>query len=60
MFSSSLLEALGLSPQWAERLRRHVWRPAYLAELLKRLTGEGATANAFLSHVGTLPQAEAP
>lgn len=56
---SSLLEALGLAPQRAERLRRHVWRPAYLNELLKRLTGEAETGNAFLAHVGTLPPVEA-
>jgi ATP phosphoribosyltransferase regulatory subunit len=56
---SSLLEALGLTPQRAERLRRHVWRPAYLNELLKRLTGEAETGNAFLAHVGTLPPVEA-
>ena len=56
---ASLLEAIGLSPQWAERLRRHVWRPTYMSELLKRLTGEAATGNAFLSHVGALPADEA-
>lgn len=56
---SSLLEGLGLAPQRAERLRRHVWRPAYLNELLKRLTGEADTGNAFLAHVGTLPPVEA-
>ena len=56
---SSLLEALGLAPQWAERLRRHVWRPAYMSELLKRLTGEAASGNAFLAHVGGLPPEEA-
>jgi ATP phosphoribosyltransferase regulatory subunit len=56
---ASLLEALGLSPQWAERLRRHVWRPAYMGDLLKRLTGEAASANAFLAHVGALPADEA-
>jgi len=56
---AGLLEAIGLSPQWAERLRRHVWRPAYLGELLKRLTGEATTGNAFLSHVGALPVDEA-
>lgn len=56
---SSLLEALGLAPQWAERLRRHVWRPAYMNELLKRLTGEAESGNAFLAHVGTLPPEEA-
>jgi len=56
---ASLLEALGLSPQWAERLRRHVWRPAQMNELLKRLTGEAAEGSAFLSHVGTLPPGEA-
>lgn len=56
---ANLLDALGLSPQWAERLRRHVWRPAYMAELLKRLTGEAASGNAFLAHVGALPPQEA-
>jgi ATP phosphoribosyltransferase regulatory subunit len=56
---SGLLEALGLNAQWAERLRRHVWRPTYLAQLLKRLTGEALSANAFLSHVGALPPEEA-
>jgi ATP phosphoribosyltransferase regulatory subunit len=56
---SGLLEALGLNTQWAERLRRHVWRPAYLAQLLKRLTGEATSANAFLAHVGALPPEEA-
>lgn len=56
---ASLLDALGLSPQWAERLRRHVWRPAYIAELLKRLTGEAASGNAFLTHVGALPPEQA-
>lgn len=56
---SSLLDALGIAPQRAERLRRHVWRPAYLNELLKRLTGEAETGNAFLAHVGTLPPPEA-
>lgn len=56
---ASLLEALGLTPQWAERLRRHVWRPAYMSELLKRLTGEAQGGNAFLAHVGSLPPDEA-
>ncbi|MBL9096699.1 MAG: ATP phosphoribosyltransferase regulatory subunit [Alphaproteobacteria bacterium] len=56
---ASLLDALGLSPQWAERLRRHVWRPAYMSELLKRLTGEATSGNAFLAHVGALPADEA-
>jgi ATP phosphoribosyltransferase regulatory subunit len=56
---SALLEALGLTPQWAERLRRHVWRPTYMGDLLKRLTGEAASGNAFLSHVGALPADEA-
>lgn len=56
---ASLLDALGLSPQWAERLRRHVWRPAYMNELLKRLTGEATSGNAFLAHVSTLPAEEA-
>lgn len=56
---ASLLEALGLTPQWAERLRRHVWRPAYMGDLLKRLTGEAASANAFLAHVGALAPDEA-
>ena len=56
---AGLLEAVGLSQQWAERLRRHVWRPAYMSELLKRLTGEAAPANAFLAHVGALPVDEA-
>ncbi len=56
---ASLLESLGLTPQWAERLRRHVWRPAYMGDLLKRLTGEAASANAFLAHVGALPADEA-
>ena len=56
---SGLLEALGVNTQWAERLRRHVWRPAYLAQLLKRLTGEATPANAFLAHVGALPSDEA-
>jgi ATP phosphoribosyltransferase regulatory subunit len=56
---AGLLEALGLAPQWAERLRRHVWRPAYMTELLKRLTGEAASGNAFLAHVGALPANEA-
>ncbi len=56
---ASLLEAVGLSAQWAERLRRHVWRPAYMSELLKRLTGEAVAGNAFLSHVGALPADEA-
>lgn len=56
---ASLLDALGLSPQWAERLRRHVWRPAYMNELMKRLTGEATSGNAFLAHVGTLPADEA-
>ena len=56
---AGLLESIGLTPQWTERLRRHVWRPAYLAELLKRLTGEATAGNAFLAHVGSLPVAEA-
>jgi ATP phosphoribosyltransferase regulatory subunit len=56
---AALLEALGLNTQWAERLRRHVWRPAYMGELLKRLTGEAVTGNAFLAHVGSLPADEA-
>lgn len=56
---AGLLDALGLSPQWAERLRRHVWRPAYMGDLLKRLTGEAAPANAFLAHVGALAPDEA-
>jgi len=56
---SALLEALGLTPQWAERLRRHVWRPTYMGDLLKRLTGEAVSGNAFLAHVGSLPADEA-
>jgi ATP phosphoribosyltransferase regulatory subunit len=56
---SGLLEAVGLTPQWKERLRRHVWRPAYMGNLLKRLTGEAAPGNAFLAHVGALPADEA-
>jgi ATP phosphoribosyltransferase regulatory subunit len=56
---SGLLEAVGLTPQWTERLRRHVWRPAYMGELLKRLTGEASPGNAFLAHVGSLPVDEA-
>jgi ATP phosphoribosyltransferase regulatory subunit len=56
---SSLLEALGIAPQRAARLRRHVWRPAYLNELLNRLTGEAETHNAFLAQVGTLPPEQA-
>ena len=56
---AGLLDALGLSPQWAERLRRHVWRPAYMGDLLKRLTGEASSGNAFLAHVGALPADEA-
>lgn len=56
---SSLLEALGIAPQRAERLRRHVWRPAYLNELLNRLTGEADAGNAFLAQVGTLPPDQA-
>jgi ATP phosphoribosyltransferase regulatory subunit len=56
---SGLLEAIGLTTQWAERLRRHVWRPAYIGELLKRLTGEASPGNAFLAHVGALPAGEA-
>lgn len=56
---SGLLDAVGLTPQWAERLRRHVWRPAYMGKLLKRLTGEAASGNAFLAHVGALPADEA-
>lgn len=56
---AALLEALGLTPQWAERLRRHVWRPAYMGELLRRLTGEATSGNAFLAHVGALPADEA-
>jgi ATP phosphoribosyltransferase regulatory subunit len=56
---AGLLEALGLTPQWAERLRRHVWRPAYMRDLLQRLTGEAVAGNAFLAHVGALPPEEA-
>lgn len=56
---ASLLDSLNLPAQWAERLRRHVWRPDYLAELLKRLTGEAPSGNAFLAHVGSLPAKEA-
>lgn len=56
---SGLLEALNMPPQWAERLRRHVWRPAYTTVLLKRLTGEATSGNAFLAHVGALPPQEA-
>jgi ATP phosphoribosyltransferase regulatory subunit len=56
---SNLLEALGIAPQRAERLRRHVWRPAYLNQLLNRLTGEAETHNAFLAQVGTLPPEQA-
>jgi ATP phosphoribosyltransferase regulatory subunit len=56
---AGLLDTLGIQPQWAERLRRHVWRPSYMGELLKRLTGEAASANAFLAHVGALPADEA-
>jgi len=56
---AGLLDEIGITPQWAERLRRHVWRPSYMGELLKRLTGEAAPGNAFLAHVGALPADEA-
>jgi ATP phosphoribosyltransferase regulatory subunit len=56
---AALLEALNIPPHWAARLKRHVWRPAFTAELLKRLTGEAGPANAFLSHIGTLAPADA-
>src|SRR5262249_40165080 len=56
---AGLLDALGLTPQWAERLRRHVWRPSYMSDLLRRLTGDAAAGNAFLAHVGALPPDEA-
>ncbi len=56
---SALLDALNLPPHWAARLKRHVWRPAYTAELLKRLTGEAGQGNAFLAHIGTLAPADA-
>jgi ATP phosphoribosyltransferase regulatory subunit len=56
---AALLDALNVPPHWAARLKRHVWRPAFTAELLKRLTGEAAPANAFLSHIGTLAPTDA-
>jgi ATP phosphoribosyltransferase regulatory subunit len=51
---AALLDALNVPPHWAARLKRHVWRPAFTAELLRRLTGEAGQANAFLAHVGSL------
>ena len=56
---AALLDALNVPAHWAARLKRHVWRPAYTAELLKRLTGEAGPGNAFLSHIGTLPPSDA-
>jgi ATP phosphoribosyltransferase regulatory subunit len=56
---AALLDALNVPAHWAMRLRRHVWRPAYTGELLKRFTGEAGPVNAFLAHIGTLAPAEA-
>ena len=56
---AALLEGLNLPAHWAARLKRHVWRPAYTQELLKRLTGDAGPGNAFLAHIGTLAPADA-
>jgi ATP phosphoribosyltransferase regulatory subunit len=56
---AALLDALNVPAHWAARLKRHFWRPAFTAELLKRLTGDSAPANAFLSHIGTLAPGDA-
>lgn len=56
---AALLDALNLPAHWAARLKRHVWRPTYTADLLKRLTGEAGPGNAFLAHIGSLAPSDA-
>lgn len=40
---SALVDKLDLSASWRNRLKRHIWRPAYFDEMLTQLT-EGKTA----------------
>ena len=56
---ASLLDALALPPYWRVKLRRHVWNPARLAELLAHLTSPAGTGNEFLARIGSLAPVDA-
>ena len=57
---SGLIDALDIPPLWRGRLKRHFWRPAYFATLMKRLSdGAPVAGERYLAHLGAGNEKEA-
>ena len=57
---STFVDALSVSPQWRDRLKRHFWRAGYFEALLKgQPQSQPSDAQALLAHLGTLGDADA-